>query len=34
MNDSNNNDTNGGDEDREIDVKVDDNKLQGILLYI
>ena len=33
MNDNNNN-NNGGDEDIEIDVKVADNKLQGILLYI
>ena len=32
MNDNNNN--NNGDEDIEIDVKVDDNKLPGILLYI
>ena len=29
-----NNNNNGGDEDIEIDVKVDDNKLPGILLYI
>ena len=35
MNDNNNNnDNNGGDEDIEINVKVDDNKLPGILLYI
>ena len=33
MNDNNNNDNNGGDEDIEIDVKVDNNKLPGILLY-
>ena len=33
MNDNNNN-NNGGDEDIEIDVKVADDKLPGILLYI
>ena len=33
-NNNNNNDNNGGDEDIEIDVKVADNKLPGILLYI